>query len=85
VSGRRFTRTGRLLLLALAFVLSVLSVSNLMPLLLQAATKGLTILNGLLIVGNLLVGIVAVAILAKAMYRLDKKAGRIQNRVEWFE
>jgi hypothetical protein len=82
---RNFTRTGRLLLLALAFGVSVFALSNLMPLLLQVATKGFTILDGLLIAGNLFVGSVAVAFLAKAMYRLDKKAGRIRNKVGWFE
>ncbi len=82
---RNFTRTGRLLLLALAFGVSVFALSNLMPLLLQVATKGFTILDGLLIAGNLFVGTVAVAFLAKAMYRLDKKAGRIRNKVGWFE
>ena len=76
---RNFTRTGRLLLLALAFGVSVFALSNLMPLLLQVATKGFTFLDGLLIAGNLFVGTVAVAFLAKAMYRLDKKAGRIRT------
>jgi hypothetical protein len=79
------SRAGRLMLLAIAFVLSVLSVSNLMPLFLQVVTKGFTVMDGLLISGNLFVGVVAVAILARAMYRLDKKAGRIRNKVGWFE
>lgn len=81
----RFTRAARFLLLAAAFVASVLSVSNLMPLLLQVASQGLNLVNGLLIAVNLLVGVGAVAVLAKAMYRLDKKAGRIRNKVGWFE
>jgi len=81
----KFTRVGRLLLLAVAFVVSILSVSNLMPLLVQVATNGLNLLMGILIAGNLFAGVVAVAVLAKAMYRLDKKAGRIRNKVGWFE
>ena len=81
----KFTRVGRLLLLAVAFVVSILSVSNLMPLLVQVATNGLNLLTGILIAGNLFAGVVAVAVLAKAMYRLDKKAGRIRNKVGWFE
>ena len=81
----KFTRVGRLLLLAVAFVASILSVSNLMPLLVEAATNGLNPLTDILIAGNLLVGAVAVTVLAKAMYKLDKKAGRIRNKVGWFE
>jgi len=81
----KFTRVGRLLLLSVAFVVSILSVSNLMPLLVQVATNGLNLLMGILIAGNLFAGVVAVAVLAKAMYRLDKKAGRIRNKVGWFE
>ena len=85
IGRRKFSRAGRLILLAAAFVLSVLSVSNLMPLFLQVVTKGFTVMDGLLNAGNLIVGAVAVAILARAMYRLDKKAGRIRNKVGWFE
>jgi hypothetical protein len=73
------------MLLAIAFVLSVLSVSNLIPLFLQVVTKGFTFTDGLLIAGNLIVGALAVTVLARAMYRLDKKAGRIRNKIGWFE
>ncbi len=78
-------RLAHLLILAAAFIVSVLSVSNLMPLLLEVVTEGLNFTDGLLIVGCLVAGIGAVATLARDMYRLDKKAGRIRNRVGWFE
>jgi hypothetical protein len=81
----KLMRVVRLPLLAVAFAVSVISVSNLMPLLVQVATNGLNLLSGLLIMWNMLVGIMAVTVLAKAMYQLDKKAGRIRNRVKWFE
>jgi hypothetical protein len=81
----KFMRVVRLPLLAVAFAVSVISVSNLMPLLVQTATNGLNLLSDLLIALNMLVGVVAVTVLAKAMYRLDKKAGRIRNKVRWLE
>jgi hypothetical protein len=76
---------GHVLLLAAAFIVSVLALSNLMPLLFQIAIEGFTIWDGFLVAGYLLAGTLAVAILARAMYRLDKRAGRIRNRVKWFE
>jgi hypothetical protein len=85
IGRRNLNRAGRLILLATAFVLSILSVSNLMPLFLQVVTNGFTVMDGLLIAGNLIVGVIAIVILARAMYRLDKKAGRIRNKVGWFE
>lgn len=78
-------RLAHLLILAAAFIVSVLSVSNLMPLLLEVITEGLNFTDGSLIVGYLVAGTVAVATLARDMYRLDKKAGRIRNKVGWFE
>jgi hypothetical protein len=73
------------MLLAIAFTASTISMSNLMPLLLQVATSGLTILDGLLMIGYLSITALCLAVLARAMYRVDKKAGRIRNRVRWFE
>jgi len=84
-SRDKFMRVMRLPLLAVAFAVSVISVSNLMPLLVQTATNGLNLLSDLLIALNMLVGVVAVTVLARAMYRLDKKAGRIRNKVRWLE
>ena len=81
----KLMRVGHVLLLAGAFIVSMLCVSNLMPLLFLTLTSGVTIARGLLIGGYLIAGIVAIAILARAMYRLDKRAGRIKNRIQWFE
>lgn len=80
-----FRHLSLFLLLVVAFIVSVIAVSNLMPLLLLAATKRLGIIGDLLIVVNLFAGIMSFAFLARAMYRLDKRAGRIRNRVDWFE
>jgi hypothetical protein len=70
---------------AVAFIVSVYAVSNLMPLLLQAVTRGLDGTNGPLIAGYSIALTVAVLILARGIYRLDKRAGRIRNKVGWFE
>lgn len=75
----------RLLLSAVAFALGTYAVSNLMPLLLNAATSGLNISNGISIIGNLVVAVASVAFLAREVYRMDEKAGRIRNKVGWFE
>jgi hypothetical protein len=82
---RHIRHVGNVLLLTSAFVVSVLSVSNLLPLLLYVTSKGMTVWDGLLLAGDLCAWILAVAVLARAMYRLDKNAGRIRNRIRWFE
>lgn len=82
---RRIKHVGNVLLLTGAFVVSILSVSNLLPLLLDATIRGMTMRDGLLMAGDFCVGTLAVAVLARAMYRLDKEAGRIRNRIRWFE
>jgi hypothetical protein len=82
---RYFRLVGNVLLLASAFIVSVLSVSNLLPLLLYVTIKGMTMWDGLLLAGDLCAGTLAVAVLARAVYRLDRKAGRIRNRIRWFE
>jgi len=80
------TRRGaRMLLLAIAFVVGTYAVSNLMPLLLHAARNGLNTSNAASIVGDLVAVIASVAYLAREVYRVDKRAGRIHNRVGWFE
>lgn len=73
------------LLWAAAFIVSLYAVSNLMPLLLHAATKGLTASNGVWIMGYSFAIVVSMVILARGIYRLDKRAGRIRNKVGWFE
>jgi hypothetical protein len=72
-------------MLAVAFIVSIIAVSNLMPLLLHAVTRGLSLADGFLIAGYLLAGSIAIATLARAVYRLDRRAGRIRNKVRWFE
>jgi hypothetical protein len=83
--SNRLKAFGHFVLVGAAFIVSVLSVSNLMPLLFDVVTKGISLTEGLLIAGYLIASTVAIAILARDMYRLDKKAGRIRNRVRWFE
>ncbi len=72
-------------ILVAAFVGSLLSVSNLLPLALNAITRGFDIWDGLLIAGYSAVATLGVAVMARAIYRVDRKAGRIRNRVRWFE
>jgi len=67
------------------FVIGIYSVSSLMPLLLHATLRGLSFADGILIIGYLLVAFLSICILARMIYTLDKKAGRIRNRVGWFE
>lgn len=81
-------RTGRILQMFLwitAFVVSVYAVSNLMPLLLHVARRGLSFADGLWISGYLLAIGTSMLILARGIYRLDRRAGRVRNKVGWFE
>lgn len=73
------------MLLSMTLVVSMIAVSNLLPLLLQAATKGVDLANGFLIAGYSLAAAVTIAVLARAIYRLDRRAGRVRNKVGWFE
>lgn len=82
---KRLTGATHFLLFVIAFVISVYSVSNLMPLLLEVATSGLTVADGMSIIVYLLVGLVSICVLARTVYRLDKKAGRVRNKIGWFE
>jgi uncharacterized membrane protein len=81
----RKTRAAHLLLLGTAFVVSTYAVSNLMPLLLQTLSTGFSLTNTVSIAGYFVATIVSVVFLARAIYRLDQRAGRIRNRVKWFE
>jgi hypothetical protein len=81
----RFRQGVYLLLLAAAFVISTYAVSNLMPLLLKAAEIGFNASDAASIIVDSVAGIASVAFLAREVYRLDKRAGRIRNRVGWFE
>lgn len=80
------TKNGaHLFLLATAFVVSTYAVSNLMPLLLQIARTGFNISNVITVVADLSAATVCVAFMARAIYCLDKDAGRIRNKVGWFD
>jgi len=81
----RINRAAQFLLVAVALPVSIYAVSNLMPLLLHAARKGLNLVDSMSIAGYLVAEVIAMGILARAIYRLDRRAGRIRNRIEWFE
>ncbi len=68
-----------------AFMIGIYSVSSLMPLLLHAILRGLTFADGISMIGYLLVAFLSICILARMIYTLDKKAGRIRNKIGWFE
>ena len=68
-----------------AFIISVYSVSSLMPLLLQTALRGLSLAGGISIIAYLLVASLSIGTLARMIYTLDRKAGRVRNRIGWFE
>ena len=68
-----------------AFIFSLFAMSNLMPLLLRAFLHGVTFQYGLAIFVYSVGVSFGVLILAKEMYRLDRRAGRIRRRFRWFE
>ena len=68
-----------------ASILSLFAISNLMPLLLGAFLDGMSFQCGLAIFIDSVGVSLGVLILAKEMYRLDRRAGRIRNRFRWFE
>ena len=81
----RIKNGAHLFLLATAFVVSTYAVANLMPLLLQIARSGFNISIAITVVADLFAVTVSVAFMARAIYRLDKEAGRIRNKVGWFD
>lgn len=84
MNSRTSRVTGFLLWIA-AFIVSIFGVSNLMPLLLHVVSKGSSFTDGLLVFGYLLTIGCSMLILARGIYRLDRRAGRIRNKVDWFE
>ena len=68
-----------------AFLVSIYAVSNLMPLLLHVARRGLSLADSLWITAYLFAIGASMLILARGIYRLDRRAGRVQNKVGWFE
>jgi len=73
------------MLLASTLCLSIFAVSNLMSILLTAALGQVSVVNELLAVGYLLTAVGTIFVLARAIYKVDKSAGRIRNKVGWFE
>jgi hypothetical protein len=69
----------------IAFVVSVYAFSNLMSVILEAAGSGMNFVDGALIAEYLVITSLAILVLAKEIYRLDQRAGRIRNRIRWFE
>jgi len=80
-----FFRLLRVAWSVIAFVVSVYAVSNLLPLVLHTVESELSVADGFLIIEYLLTTSFAILILAREIYRLDWKAGRIRNRVRCFE
>ncbi len=74
-----------LLLLVIAFLVSVYTVSNLMPLLLHATVNGFSFEHDLLLAEYLFAAGVSLLFLVRAVYRLEMRAGRVRNRVHWLE
>jgi hypothetical protein len=68
-----------------AFLSSVYAVSNLMPMLLLAVTKGLNAQNGIWVAFYSLLTVVALGVLERFLYRMDMRTGRIRNKSELFE
>ena len=73
------------ILLVSTLCLSIVAVSNLMSILLSAALGKVSLVNELLAVGYLLTAVGTIFVLARAIYKVDKRAGRIRNTVGWFE
>jgi hypothetical protein len=74
-----------MLLPAAAFVVSTYAVSSLMPLTLHILRNGLSLSNAALMAVDLGAAFISIWFLARVIYRIDKRAGRIRNRVGWFE
>ena len=70
---------------ACAFVISIYAVSNLMPLLFHTVRSGFNLQYGISIAAYATAMTLGILILTLEIYRLDKQAGRIRNRVRWFE
>jgi hypothetical protein len=52
---------------------------------LHATLNGLNLAEGMSIIVYLLAVFISTRILAQIIYTLDRKAGRIRNKIGWFE
>jgi hypothetical protein len=75
----------RVLRFVAALAFSIYSVSSLMPLLMHVILRGATLTDGISIIGYLFVAFLSICTIARMIYTLDRKAGRIRNRIGWFE
>lgn len=82
---RRAKRVVNFLLMMIALVVGVYSISNLMPLLLKALVRGLNLSEAFRTLVYLIAVVSTILVLARGIYKLDKRAGRIRNRIGWFE
>jgi len=82
---KRMMEATRALRFVIAFAVSVYSVSNLMPLFVHIAIKGSNAADSISVIAYLLVGFLSICIVARTIYRLDRKAGRVRNKIGWFE
>ena len=84
-SEKNRTRVLHVMLLALTLGLSIFAVSNLFSILLSTALGPISLVDELLAFAYLFIAVGTILLLARAIYRVDKRAGRIRNRVGWFE
>ena len=70
---------------ASAFMISIYAVSNFMPLLLLTFSSGFNLQHVISLTVYAAAMTIGILVLTWEIYRLDKRAGRIQNRVRWFE
>jgi hypothetical protein len=82
---RKLISFGHVLLLGSVFGLSVFSVSSIFSLLFQVMQEGFTLSSATLLTAYFGAGGLAIVLLARELYLLDRKAGRVRNRVSWFE
>jgi pilus assembly protein TadC len=66
-------------------MISIYTVSNFMPLLLLTVGSGFNLQHGISLTAYAAAMTLGILILTWEIYRLDKRAGRIQNRVRLFE
>jgi len=75
----------RVLQFVVALVFSIYSVSSLMPLFMRAILRRVNVVEGISIVGYVLVAFLSICTIARMIYALDRRAGRVRNRIGWFE
>ncbi len=77
--------TVRFLSLTIAFMVATYAVSSLMPLAVKVALTRPTGWDIGSLFLYLLLASLSIGFLGRAIYQLDKKTGRVRNRIGWFE